>query len=344
MVRFALIGLDHWYSAIPLARSLAGRADTELVAIHDRSRERAQEIAGPLGVRVADSAEQLIDDPDIDAVASYVSVDENPAICIAAAAAGKHIISVKPLARTLAEAGRVVAAVREAGVVFVPSESRPRASAQNRQLREWIREGRLGRIVTATMVLSGGLPHAWPGADDPGWWIDPARSPGGGWIDHSIYQIDLLRWLLDEPVVSVSGRAANLVHKDLQVEDYGHAILEFAGGTIATIEDTWAAPPGGHRTSSTILGTEGGVRIDSLSGTIAVTGSLGTFSGWTFGKAAAAHSEDIDSILRAVAGGEPFATVADAWENLSACLAFYRAGDTGTAVVPDHLDVGSLRS
>lgn len=336
-VRFAVIGLDHWYSAVPLARQLAGREDTELVAISDRSLDRACEIAAPLGdVRATDDAQELIEDSSIDAIASFVSVDENPAVCIAAAAAGKHIISVKPLARTLPEADSIVAAVREAGVVFVPSECRPRESAPNQQLRQWIADGKLGRILSATMVLNGGLPHAWPGDDDPGWWIDPARTPGGGWIDHSIYQIDLLRWLLGEEIVAISGRAANLKHKDLPVEDYGHAIVEFEGGAIATIEDTWTAPAGAHRTSSTILGTDGGVRIDSLTGNIAVAGPIGTFEGWTQGKAGAGHSDGIDSTLRAIAGAEPLATIADGWENLSACLAFYRASATGSVIAPDH--------
>ncbi|HVX45190.1 MAG TPA: Gfo/Idh/MocA family oxidoreductase [Mycobacteriales bacterium] len=337
-VRFAVIGLDHWYSAVPLARQLAGHEDTELVAISDRSLDRAREIAAPLGdVRATDNARELIDDGSIDAIASFVSVDENPAICIAAAAAGKHIISVKPMARTLPEADRIVEAVREAGVVFVPSESRPRGSKPNQQLKQWIAAGKLGRIVSATMVLNGGLPHAWPGADDPGWWIDPARSPGGGWIDHSIYQIDLLRWLLGEEIVAISGRAGNLKYPDLPVEDYGHAIAEFAGGAIATIEDTWTAPAGAHRTSSTITGTEGAVRLDSLTGNIAVAGPIGSFAGWTLGRADAGRTDGLEATLRAIAGGEPLATVADGWANLSSCLAFYRASATGTVVTPDHI-------
>src|SRR5882757_1625457 len=193
-VRFAVVGLDHWYSAVPLAESLAARSDTELVAISDSSIDRAKEVAAPFGdIRVTDSGQELIDDPSIDAIASFVSVDANPAVCVAAAAAGKHILSVKPLARTIEEADRIVTAVKAAGVVFLPAESRGREAAQNQQLRQWIGDGKFGDITSATFLLSGGgLPSGWPGDKDPGWFTDPERAPGGGWIDHSIYQIDLM--------------------------------------------------------------------------------------------------------------------------------------------------------
>lgn len=338
-VRFAVVGLDHWYSAVPLARHLADRDDTTLVAISDRSIDRAREIAAPLGdIKVTDSGQELIEDPSIDVIVSFVSVDENPDVCIAAAAAGKHIISVKPLARTLAEATRIVEAVRAAGVVFLPSESRGREAAQSRRIYDWVRDGQLGRIVSATLTLAGGLPHGWPGSDDPGWWVDPKRSPGGGWIDHAIYQIDTMRWLLGEEVVGVSGRTANLRHKDLAVEDYGHAILEFSGGAIVTVEDTWSAPRGAHRVTTSILGTDGAVLTDSLTAQISLYGSAGTFDGWTHGKSGSTLSQGIDSMLSAIAGGPQLATVADAWENLSTCVAFYDAAAAGNTVAPAHLD------
>jgi predicted dehydrogenase len=338
-VRFAVVGLDHWYSAIPVAQALADRPDTELVAISDANIDRAREVAGKIGLeRVTDSGQELIEDLSIDAIASFVSVDANPAICIAAARAGKHIMSVKPLARTIQEADSIVAAVREAGVIFNPAESRPRGSQQNQLLRDWVSAARLGRIVSASLSLNGGLPHAWPGADEPGWWVDPDRTPGGAWIDHSIYQIDLMRWLLGEEVKAISGRAGNLKYPELEVEDYGHAIVEFTGGAIATVEDTWISPTGGSRVGTHIIGTEGAVALDSLTGNMSLAGLGGPLEGWSHGKPAPAHVDGIDAMLADTAGGgEPLADVSDAWENLSTCLAFYQASASGQVVEPAHL-------
>ena len=338
-MRFGIVGLDHWYSAVPLAEAIAARADVELAGVADRDLARAEEVAASTrpGTVTSDLA-QLIEDPSIDVIASFVSVDQNPDICIAAAEAGKHIVSVKPLARSLTEADAIVRAVRKAGVVFIPGESRSRSSELNRLLHGWVSSGRLGRITSASFSLSGSLPQGWPGLETPGWWTDSARAPGGGWIDHSLYQIDRMRWLLGEEVAEIGGRVANLVHTDLDLEDYGHAVLRFEGGAMTSIEDTWSGPKGGWRIASSIIGTEGAVSVDTATGLVSVFDEGGAYDGWVHVTAPSDDSVGLDSILAAVAReGEPLAAVEDAWENLSACLAFYEAAASGSVVKPAHL-------
>jgi predicted dehydrogenase len=100
-------------------------------------------------------------------------------------------------------------AVRQAGVHFLPSEALPRLAEQHRQIKQWVDRGAFGRLVSVSATLWAGLPQRWPDDPDPGWWADPRRTPGGGWIDHAIYDVDLLRWLLGEEVVLAAGIAAN---------------------------------------------------------------------------------------------------------------------------------------
>ena len=89
-VRFGVVGLDHWYSAIPLAEAIAAKNDAVLVGIADRDITRAQEVAANTGnPLVTDDLHALIDDPSIDVIASFVSVDQNPDIVVAAARAGR---------------------------------------------------------------------------------------------------------------------------------------------------------------------------------------------------------------------------------------------------------------
>jgi predicted dehydrogenase len=338
-IRFGVVGLDHWYSAIPLAKSIAAHPDAELVGIADLDIARAKEVAADTGdPTVTDDLHALIADDSIDVIASFVSVDRNPEIVVAAANAGKHIVSVKPLALSLDEASRIVEAVNRNGVAFIGGESRSREAPQNQLLREWIGGGRLGRITSAQFSLSGGLPMGWPGASDAGWWVDPQRSPGGGWIDHSLYQIDRMRWLLGEEVAEISGRIANLRHPDLAVEDYGHAILRFDGGAIATVEDTWSGPKGGWRISTSIVGEKGSVFLDTTTGLIGLLETEGSFDGWLQIKSPADHTTGIDSILAAARNpSSAIGTVEDAWENYAVCVAFYEAAATGGIVQPQHL-------
>lgn len=339
-ITFGVVGLDHWYSAIPLAEAIAAHPGAVLAGIADRELSRAREVAAKTGEpRVTADLKELIEDDAVDVIASFASVDQNPDIVVAAAEAGKHIVSVKPLALSLAEADRIRAAVRRSGVVFVPGESRSRGAAQNQWLKEYVSSGRLGRITSAQFSLSGALPVGWPGGPrDGGWWADPERGPGGGWIDHSLYQIDRMRWLLGEEVAEVSGRVANLVHTGLAVEDYGHAIVVFDGGAVASIEDTWSGPAGGWRIATSIVGTAGALTLDTSTGMIGVLESDGAHEGWIQFRSPSDHTVGLEEILAAVREpGKAIGTVDDAWENLSAAIAFYDAAAAGTAVRPAHL-------
>lgn len=339
-ITFGIVGLDHWYSAIPLAEAIAAHPDAVLAGIADKELTRAQEVAAKTGEpRVTADLQKLIEDDSIDVIASFASVDQNPDIVVAAAEAGKHIVSIKPLALTLAEADRIRAAVNQAGVVFVPGESRSRGAAQNQWLKEYVSSGRLGRITSAQFSLSGSLPMSWPGGEhDGGWWADPERGPGGGWVDHSLYQIDRMRWLLGEEVAEVSGRVANLVHSELAVEDYGHAIVVFDGGAVASIEDTWSGPVGGWRIATSIVGTAGALNLDTSTGMIGLLETEGAHKGWIQLKSPPDHTVGLEEILAAVREPEKvIATVDDAWENLSTAIAFYEAAAAGTTVKPVHL-------
>lgn len=338
MIRVALVGVDHWYSALPLADGIGSRDRISLAGVWDADPSRAAEVAARYGVpRIEADWRTLVDDPGIDAVLSFVSPDVNHAICLAAAEAGKHIIANQPLAMRVEDASRVVAAVRASGVQFLPAESRQRLGAGMQFLRSWLDDGRIGRLVSASMTTWAGLPQRWAGASDPGWFADPARTLGGGWVDHSIYQIDVLRWLLGEEIVSITGQVGNLVHTGLAVEDYGVATATFSGGAVATLEDTWTAPDGGFQASYTLVGTDGAVRMDGILGRLSVLGDLGPLEGWAEVAPPAKHDQaaDLDHWIAAInREAKPVATVEDAWHNLAACIAFYSSVRDGRVREP----------
>jgi predicted dehydrogenase len=339
-LRLGIVGVDHWYAAFALAESLPGREDVVLAAVADADLDHASALARRAGVeRVTTDPDEILQDPEIDAVASLVSVGKNPRICLAAARAGKHLISVKPFARTLAEGTEILRAVRDAGIVFLPLESQRRLSPQYGQIKQWVQEGRLGRILTANHSLSSSLPQRWRGETDSGWFLDPAQAPGGGWIDHSIYEIDTLRWLLEDEVADVSGVAANLKYPDLPLEDYGSAQVTFNNGVLATIEVTWLAPKQAGRSYWTIIGTEGAIAHDSLTGRFSIAGNFPPFNGWTQTALGGSASADLLGHFAACVRGEatPIATVEDAWRNLAVCRAFYEAAEQHASVAPAGL-------
>ena len=63
--------------------------------------------------------------------------------------------------------------------------------------------------------------------------------PGGAFIDEGIYWIDFFRYVTGSDIVAVEARMANLVHKDIDVEDWGLATFTLANGVVATLEASW---------------------------------------------------------------------------------------------------------
>src|SRR3954471_24246654 len=115
-LRFGLIGAGRIGPVH--AETLAFRVpEAQLVAIADLNQQAAQPVAARCNIpRVLASGEQLIADPEIDAVAICSSTDTHADLIVAAAQAGKHIFCEKPVSLSLKEIDRALAAVEAAGV------------------------------------------------------------------------------------------------------------------------------------------------------------------------------------------------------------------------------------
>ena len=101
------------------------------------------------------------------------------------------------------------------------------------------RDGEIGDLLVLHQTCRWSIAEDWYRSGKPGWFADPAHVPGGAFIDEGIYWIDFFRWLTGSEIVQVEARMANLVHKDIAVEDWGMATFTFANGVIATLEASW---------------------------------------------------------------------------------------------------------
>jgi predicted dehydrogenase len=340
--RIAILGLDHWYSALPYTSAFAREPRIKVAGIAHHDLARAQRVASESSVdRVVAEPAALLEDKSIDAVAIFASTDCVPGLCIAAAQAGKHVFTIKPLARTLDEATAVVGAVRAGRVHLLPAEAVGLGGRRGpvEFVRTLVSEGSLGEVAFARCSVSAGLPWSWPDDQRPGWFVDPARCAGGGWIDHAMYQIDRLRWILGREVESVRGERATALHKDLKVEDWGTALVEFEGGTLAELRNDWFMPSGFmYQDQFEIAGAKGVARVDNvtrrvhLAETPALWGALDQWrevpvpSNYDIA-IVAGHLADV-----ALGRAEPLATVEDAWRNLAVAMAFYDAAQAGRPV------------
>jgi predicted dehydrogenase len=187
--------------------------------------------------------------------------------------------------------------------------------------------------------VSAAVPRSWPDDFAPGWFVDPAKCAGGGWIDHAIYEIDRLRWVLGREVESVSGVTARAKHTDLEVEDWGVALARFEGGFLAELRDDWYMPATSmYQGQWELAGSRGVARVDDVTCQVRFAPTPpdgGTLGQWEdvavpanhTARDAAAHVADV------LAGrAEPLSGAEDAWKNLAFAMAFYQAARTGGTV------------
>jgi len=129
--------------------------------------------------------EEVLTSKDIDVVDICVPHDEHLSVVIAATKAGKHILSEKPIARTLAEADQILDAVKKAGVRFFVAECY-RFYPSAVKARELIDEGVIGKPF---LIHVNSLQFHTPS----GWRRDKEKTGGGVLIDRGIHFVNYLR-------------------------------------------------------------------------------------------------------------------------------------------------------
>ena len=235
--RVAIAGLGHWYSAYGLARAIREYPKAQLVAAASNDTNHRDEFARTFGLAAYDTLDELLARERIDIVHIAAPVSEIHDLTLKSAQAGKHLILGKPMAMTVAEADRMVAAVAAAGIVCVPFQGINRLRFAG--LKKRIDAGEIGDLLVLHQTSRWSIAEDWYRSGTPGWFADPRCVPGGAFIDEGIYSIDFFAWVTGSDIVQVEAKLANLVHKDIAVEDWGMATFTTASGVIATLEASW---------------------------------------------------------------------------------------------------------
>ena len=183
------------------------------------------------GLPAIDSFETLLAlKPDFVVIASTSAVHAEQ--IEQAAAAGCHVFCEKPIALDLASADRAITAAENAGVVNQVNYSL-RYIAAYRTLHDWVRSGRLGRILAVTHLRTRGFGLHAGGARHPA-----VQSPevSGGWtVHHACHGLDLLYWL-NGPFASVYGRTGTTSPNG--AEEFVDGAITFANGAAGHVTDS----------------------------------------------------------------------------------------------------------
>lgn len=190
-------------------------------AIASRDRNKAREAAGELGIPKAyGSYEELLADPDIDAIYNPLPNQLHVPWTAKAAEAGKHVLCEKPISLTVAEA-RTLLAVRERTGVKIGEAFMIRSFTQWLRAGELLREGRIGQLRSVAGFFSY---HN----NDPANIRNQVECGGGALLDIGCYCIQAARYgFRQEP-----RRVVGLVERDpkFQIDRLTSAILDFESG------------------------------------------------------------------------------------------------------------------
>ena len=184
---------------------LAGRvAGATLAAVCDADPDAADAVARRLRVQAATSAAELFALPEVEAIAICTSTDNHAEAIVAAAATGKAIFCEKPVALDLGEIDRALAAVDENGVLLQVGFNR-RFDAAHASVREAVAAGRLGDVHLVRISSRDPAPPS----------LEYARTSGGLFLDMTIHDFDMARFVTGSDVVEVYARGAVRITPEL---------------------------------------------------------------------------------------------------------------------------------
>lgn len=227
MVRAAIVGLGRWGRS--LVTSVQGKSDDiRFVVGHTRTRASAEEFCRDKGVRLVDGFEQILADPEVDAVVLATPHTLHEAQVKAAASAGKHIFVEKPIALDHSGAQAAFDAAKKAGVVFAVGFGR-RFHPSINELRTRVKDGRLGPIVAMVGQHTTSTAQFIP---QDNWRADPKESPAGALTAVGVHLLDHM--------IELAGRVREVHCVTARyaagpADDTTTILLRFANGATGTI-------------------------------------------------------------------------------------------------------------
>jgi predicted dehydrogenase len=233
----------------------AGWTETpaEIVGFTAETPKEAGAISKQYKTTVYPSLEDML--PDVDVVDICSPTHLHYEMALEAAAAGKHIICEKPLARTTRQAREIVMACKKAGVQLLVAHV-VRFFPEYALAHAAVLEGQIGKPGVIRLHRGSYRPKKPAG----NWFLDEVKS-GGILMDLMVHDYDYARWVAGE-VETVSARRVTQLHPEAPV-DYGLVILSHRSGALSHIAGAWAYPPPAFRTHLEIAGDRGLIEFDS---------------------------------------------------------------------------------
>jgi predicted dehydrogenase len=208
--------------------------DVELISAWDDNPERGRQACETYRMKFCERLEDVLTDPRVTAVIVTSETNRHAGLIERAAAAGKHILCQKPLATTLEDCDRIIAAVNKHGVKFSMGYQM-RHDPANIKMKELIDAGMVGNVAlirrrhSLNVLLNPGFVTG-----PTRWHFDPVANVGM-FFDDASHVCDWFYWMLGKPL-SVTAEIDAVVTHD-SPDDVGVALFRFGKGEMGIVDN-----------------------------------------------------------------------------------------------------------
>lgn len=236
--------------------------NAELVAVMEVNAELTEKLRAKYNAkRGYTSADELLADPEIEAV--YIA---SPVVChkeqaIKAAKAGKHILLEKPAALTIEDGEEILAAAKEAGVL-IASGFMMRYHGYHQKVKEMIANGDIGQVVSARAQLTCWYPEI-----EGAWRQDKSKSGGGALMDMGVHCIDLIEYILGAKTVTTCGFNDTRTFS-YNVDDSSNILIKLDNGVAAYVDSHFNIPDEAAFCRMEFYGTKGSILCEGTIGQV----------------------------------------------------------------------------
>jgi len=241
-VRYGVVGVG----AIAQRRHIpecVANPDSTLVALADANKERVEAIATQYGAKAYTDWQEMTKSPEIDAVVVAGPNALHAAMTIAALQAGKHVLCEKPMAINREEGRAMIDAAKKSGKYLMIGLNQ-RLMPSHVRAKEVLDSGRLGKVLSFRTAFKHPGPEGWSVDAAKSWFFRKDQAFMGVTGDLGIHKADLMRWLLSDEFIEVSGMVTTLDKRDgegnlIALDDNAFINLKSAKGVIGSMILSW---------------------------------------------------------------------------------------------------------
>ncbi len=339
-VRFGIVGCGE--VSVDTCLSISNCPAASVTMLMDPEMEATRDLAEVYAAPATSRLGDVLASPDVDAVYVATPHDLHADIGVQAARAGKHVLMEKPITTTLADADRLIAACREAGVRLGVAFY-AQTDSNLAYTRDLVRAGVIGEIISVRLAALANKPATyWHGgytqrvATD--WRTSKQRAGGGVLMMNVIHDINTLFFVTGLEPERIYAEVGTL-STSVEVEDTIGAVIRFTNGAIGTAHGGSAFPGGAHEDArgARVYGTRGqlilGPRVYAWLDQTVEGSQPNTWHELRVPDARGGRDAMVDGFVQAVrTDTEPPVSGTAARKALELVLAAYRSGELGVPV------------